>query len=43
LVAATGGDGTTVLATETETVVEAVNRVAELLDRGAAPGRPSAG
>jgi uncharacterized membrane protein YccC len=43
LVAATGGDGTTVLATETEAVVEAVDRVAELLDRGAAPGRPAAG
>jgi uncharacterized membrane protein YccC len=34
LVTATGGDGTTVLATETDTVVEAVDSVAELLDRG---------
>jgi uncharacterized membrane protein YccC len=33
LVAATGGDRTTVLATETDTVVEAVDSVAELLDR----------
>jgi hypothetical protein len=33
LVAATGGDRTTVLATETDTVVDAVNSVAELLER----------
>ncbi|HEV7824025.1 MAG TPA: FUSC family protein [Mycobacteriales bacterium] len=40
LVKATGGDGTTVLATETDTVVEAVDSVAELLGRGPAAGRP---
>jgi uncharacterized membrane protein YccC len=37
LVAATGGDATTVLATETDTVVAAVDSVAELLDRGRDP------
>jgi uncharacterized membrane protein YccC len=39
-VTATGGDGTTVLAAETDTVVEAVDTVAELLGRGPAAGHP---
>jgi uncharacterized membrane protein YccC len=43
LVSATGGDATTVLATETETVVSAVDTVAELLERGPRPGRPATG
>jgi uncharacterized membrane protein YccC len=41
LVKATGGDATTVLATETDTVVEVVDNVAELLGRGPAAGRPA--
>jgi uncharacterized membrane protein YccC len=39
LVRATGGDGSTVLATETDTVVDAVNSVTELLERGPGAAR----
>jgi hypothetical protein len=41
LVAATGGDSTTTLAAETDTIVDAVNSVAELLaENSTAPGTP---
>jgi uncharacterized membrane protein YccC len=39
LVRATGGDGSTVLATETDAVVDAVNSVTELLERGPGAAR----